>query len=153
MKKIIMFLSLFTMLHADGEVAKVVLDLTTGNIQTFEKKVLKGIVAHKTHYESKLKELEVAIIIHGDAYKYFVKDPKNSSYQKDEKLLAAHSDLKKRIAFMVDTYDVELLICKSGLLREKIDEKDLYNFVATVPNAAIGLIDKQNEGYAYIPIL
>lgn len=152
MKKIIIFLSLFAMLHADGDVAKVVLDLTTNSLETFEKKTLKGIVAHKTHYEGKFQELDVAVVIHGGAYKFFVKDPKNSPYKEDKKLLQAHADLQKRIASMADTYGVTFLICKSGLDREKLDAKDLYDFVGTVPNAAIGLIDKQNEGYAYIPI-
>ena len=31
-------------------------------------------------------------------------------------------------------------------------EKDVYSFVKIIPNSIIGLIDRQNEGYAYIPL-
>jgi len=152
MKKIFLFLLMFGMLQADEDVRKVVFDLTTGNLQTFEQKVLKGITAHKTHYESSLKELDIAVVIHGGAYKFFVKDPKNSSYKEDKELIEVHTDLKKRIVFLADTYEVNFLMCKSGMDSNKLEEKDVYDFVSTVPNAAIGLIDKQNEGYAFIPI-
>ncbi len=30
--------------------------------------------------------------------------------------------------------------------------KDIVNYVKIIPNSTIGLIDCQNEGYAYIPI-
>ena len=53
---------------------------------------------------------------------------------------------------MVDTYDVKFLMCKAALGRNKLEEKDIYSFVTMVPNSTMGLIDKQNEGYAYIPI-
>ncbi len=152
MKKIILLLAMLGLLRADEEVAKVVFDLTTSDITSFEKKVLKGIVAHKTHYESQLKELEVVVVIHGGAYKFFVKDPKNSPFKEDKKLLEGHSDLQKRISSMADTYEVTFLMCKAGMNRLKIDENDVYSYVTMVPNAAIGLIDKQNEGFAYIPI-
>ena len=35
---------------------------------------------------------------------------------------------------------------------KKIDPKTLYPFVELIPNAFIGLVNWQNEGYAYIPI-
>lgn len=152
MKKIILLLAILGLLHADEEVAKVVFDLTTSDITSFEKKVLKGIVAHKTHYDSQLKELEVVVVIHGGAYKFFVKDPKNSPFKEDKKLLEAHPDLQKRIASMADTYEVTFLMCKAAMKRNKLEEKDIYSYVTMVPNSTIGLIDKQNEGFAYIPI-
>jgi len=33
-----------------------------------------------------------------------------------------------------------------------LTKKDVYDFVKIVPNSTIGLIDRQNEGYAYIPV-
>lgn len=152
MKKIILLLAFMGMLQADEGVKKVVMDLTTGDLHTFEQKVLKGIVAHKTHYNGTLQELEVAVVIHGKAYKYFVKDPANSVYKDDKKLIEMHSDLQKRIATMADTYEVTFLMCKSGMLKQKLETKDIYPFVMMVPNAAIGLIDKQNDGFAYLPV-
>ena len=151
MKKIILLLLTVLALHAE-ETRKVVIDLTTGDLHAFEAKILKGIVAHKTHYEGELKELDVAVIIHGNAYKFFVKDPAYSPFKADTALVKASGDLAKRIAVLADTYDVDFLMCQTGMESKKLTTDDLYGFVKTVPNAGIGLIDKQNDGYAYLPV-
>jgi intracellular sulfur oxidation DsrE/DsrF family protein len=152
MKKVILLLALIGLLNADIIAPKVVIDLTTSSVENFQKKILKAIVANKNHYESNLKELEVAVVIHGGAYRFFLKDIKNTVYKDDKELIKVREDLKKRITAMSDTYDVEFLMCKVGMLKNKLDEKNLLSFVKVVPNAAIGLIDKQNEGFAYFPV-
>ena len=152
MRKIILLLALLGILQADDDLVKVVFDLTTGNLQTFEQKVLKGIAVHKAHYEGQLKELEVAVVIHGGAYKFFVKEPEHSPFNSDKELIKAQPELEKRITSMATTYAVQFLMCDSGRVRNKLQEKEIYDFVTMVPNAAIGLIDKQNEGFSYIPI-
>ncbi len=152
MRRLILLLLFVGSLHASGEVVKVVFDLTAGDLQTFEKKVLKGIVAHKVHYEGRLQELEVSVVIHGSAYKFFVKEPQKSPFSDDVKLKGKHSMLKKRIASLAETYEVDFLMCRSGMNKLKLDPKDIYDFVSMVPNAAVGLIDRQDEGFAYIPI-
>jgi len=152
MKKIILLISLLGILHAEENVAKVVFDLTAGNLKTFERKVLKGIPLFKAHYEGNLKELHVAVMIHGGAYKFFVKDPAHSPYSGEKDLVEAYATLKKRVAAMADTYEVDFMMCESGLLKQKVKVTDVYDFVRMVPNAAIGLIDKQNEGFAYMPM-
>ena len=53
---------------------------------------------------------------------------------------------------MATTYGVAFLMCDSGRVSNKIQKNEVYGFVTMVPNAAIGLIDKQHEGFAYIPI-
>jgi len=131
---------------------KVVIDLTTGDFHTFEQKILKGIIAHKTYFEGKLEELDVAVIIHGNAYKFFVKNPADSTFKNDAALLAVSADLGKRIAVLADTYDVTFLMCRSGMEKKGLNTEKVYSFIATVPNAGIGLIEKQNEGYAYLPV-
>ncbi len=152
MKKLMILLMLVGMLHAEEDVRKVVFDLTTSDLPTFEQKVLKGIAAHKAHYESQLKELEVAVVIHGGAYRFFVKEPANSVYKDDKALIAAQAELAKRIASMSENYEVTFLMCQVGMVKNKLEAKDVYPFVITVPNSTIGLIDKQEEGFAYIPI-
>ncbi|WP_345976965.1 DsrE family protein [Sulfurimonas sp. HSL3-7] len=152
MRKIVLLLTLIGLLQADEDAVKVVFDLTAGKLQTFEKKVLKGIAAHKAHYEGSLKELDVAVVIHGGAYKFFLKDPGHSPFSKEKELVKAQPELEKRIAAMADTYEVKFLMCDSGRVSNKLQKKEIYDFVTMVPNAAIGLIDKQNEGFAYIPI-
>jgi len=152
MKTLLSFLLLFSFLQAEDDTFKVVYDLTTKNIKTFEKKVIKGIVANKTYYENNFKELEVAVIIHGGAYKFFINNIKKSPFKNHKQLLKSYSQLKKRVASLAQTYDVKFYICKVGLQTHHINENNLAKFVQIIPNASIGLINKQHEGFAYIPV-
>ncbi len=152
MKILLLLFSFYIFVNAQEAVKKVVFDLTTSDIKTFEKKVLSGIVNQKTHYENKLEELEVAVIIHGDAYKFFIKDLSISAFKNESELVKEQNDLSKRIHTMSDTYNVEFFICEAGMKNLKISKENIYKFLKIVPNATIGLIDKQQDGYAYIPI-
>ncbi len=153
MKKTILILLLsIGFAQAEEVSAKVVYDLTTKNLADFERKVLKAVVANKAYYESKLKELDVTVVIHGGSYRYFTVDPAKTEYQTDKALLADYVNLKKRIKSMADTYDVEFLMCGAGMPKHKLKAKDIVSYVKIIPNSTIGLIDRQNEGYAYIPI-
>ena len=152
MKIVLIILAFIGLLNAQEGVKKVVFDLTTGDVKTFEKKLLSGIAHQKSHYESKFEELEVAVVIHGDAYKFFINDLPASPYKDDKKLVAAYADLSKRISSMSEIYNVEFLICAVGMKNRKIDKSTLYDFVQVVATSTVGLIDKQNDGFAYIPI-
>jgi len=153
MKKIITILLLsIGLVQAEEASAKVVYDLTTKNLAAFERKILKAIVANKAYYESKFKELDVTVVIHGGAYRYFTVDPSKTEYKTDKALLADYTNLKKRIRSMSDTYDVEFLMCGAGMNKHDLKAKEIVNFVKIIPNSTIGLIDRQNEGYAYIPV-
>ena len=152
MKIFILILAMLGLLNAQQIQHKVVFDLTTSDIKTFEKRLLSAIVHQKTHYEGKLEELKVVVVIHGGAYKFFIQDLAASPFKDDKNLVAAHSDLSKRIASMSQNYEVEFLICEIGMRGLKIAESTLYDFVEVIPSSTIGLIDKQNEGFAYIPI-
>ncbi len=153
MKKIIFILLLsLGILHAEEDSAKVVYDLTTKDLKNFELRILSATVSNKTHYESTLRELDVTVVIHGGAYRFFLKDPANSEYKDDKALVSTHQDLGKRIETLANTYEVEFLVCGVGLRKRGIEKKDIYDFVKIIPTSTIGLIDKQNEGYAYIPV-
>ena len=152
MKKIILLLAFVGILSASDETAKLVLDLTTSSVAQFEKHILKGLVVHKTHYQNNLKELEVAVVIHGGAYRFFVKDLQSSMFKDDKELAKVYADFKKRIATMSDSYDVEFLMCRAAMKRNKLEEKDIVEFVKLVPTSTVALIDKQNDGFAYIPV-
>ena len=152
MKKFILLLAFIGLLNANDETAKVVFDLTTKSTAKFEKVILKGMVVHKNHYESNLKELKATVVIHGGAYRFFVKDLQSSMFKGDKELAKVYPDFKKRIATMSDTYEVEFLMCKAAMKRNKLETKDIVEFVKLVPTSTVGLIDKQNEGYAYIPV-
>ena len=152
MKKFILLLAFIGLLSADDSTSKVVIDLTTSSVEKFQKNILKAIVVHKNHYEGNLKELEVAVVIHGGAYRFFVKDPKKTMYKDDKELMKVYAELKTRIATMSDTYDVEFFMCESGMKKNKLNAENIVSFVKIVPTSTIGLIDKQNQGFAYIPV-
>lgn len=153
MKKIIVLLFAFiTSIMADEAVKKVVFDFTSGDLSVFEKKILSGIVHQKNYYEGKLQELQVAVVIHGDAYKLFVKNLQNTQYKNDAALAAKQSEYAKRLESLTDTYEVEFYMCEVGRKAKKLEKNDIYSFMNYVPNSTIGLINKQSEGYAYIPI-
>jgi uncharacterized protein len=152
MKKLFLLFTLLTSLVAGESVKKVVFDLTTGDSKVFEKKVLSGIVRQKIYYEGKLQELKVAVVIHGDAYKFFVKNLQNTKYKDDKILLEKHDEYMKRLTTLADTYEVSIYMCDVGRNKHKLDIQDLYDFVEIIPNSTIGLIEQQNEGYAYVPI-
>ena len=59
----------------------------------FEKNILKGIVANKNYYEGKLRELEV-VVIHGGAYRFFVKKIENTIFKTDVKLSKEYAEFK-----------------------------------------------------------
>jgi uncharacterized protein len=152
MRKLLVLLAFIGLLSANEQSAKVVINLTTANVKTFDKKVLQAIASNKNYYANSLRDLEVAVVIHGGAYRFFVKDLEHSQYKDDKELRKVYADLKKRIAAMADTYEVEFLMCKAGMKKHKLEAKDVFDFVKFVPNATIGLINKQNEGFAYIPV-
>ncbi len=152
MKKLFLLLALCGVLLAEEGVKKVVFDLTSGKLEEIEKKVLSGIAFNKTHYENKLEKLDVAVVIHGDAYKFFIRDLAASPYKNNTVLLKAHDQLSKRLSTMASTYEVEFIMCEAGMKSKKIDKSTLYDFVKLTPSSTIGLIDKQNEHFSYVPI-
>lgn len=152
MKFILTLLSLIGLIFADEESAKVVFDLTSGNMKTFEKHILKGVSVHKTNYENSFKELEVAVVIHGEAYRFFLNDIKSTKYKSDTKLVQEYATLKKRVASIAETYEVKFYMCKAAMPRHKLEPEDIVEFVQLVPNSTMALIDRQNEGFAYLPV-
>lgn len=153
MKKVIFTLLLsLGILYAQENSAKVVYDLTTKDLSNFELRVLSATVSNKAYYESSLRELDVAVVIHGGAYKFFLKEPGNSKFKDDKALVSTYKTLAKRIETLANTYNVQFLVCGAGLRKHGLEKKDIYDFVKITPTAMIGLIDMQNEGYAYVPL-
>jgi len=138
-------------LHAEEGVKKVVYDLTTGDIKTLEQRILKGIPFTKDYYDGRFEELETAVIIHGDAYKFFVKEPQKSSFKNDKALMKKHDELAKRLESLASNYKTEFIMCKVGMEKNRLAPKDIYGFVTFAANSTVALIDKQNDHYAYIP--
>lgn len=145
-------MSLSVLLNAQEGLKKVVFELTTGDQKKFEQTVLSGIVKNKNHYEGLMEELEVAVVIHGDAYKFFIKDLSVSPYKDDIELKSVHESFAKRLQSSAENYKVKFYICQAGMNHLKIQKENIYDFVTPVPTSTIGLIDRQSEGYVYVPI-
>lgn len=152
MKAILLLLVFVGFSFAEDNSAKAVFDLTTGDMKTFEKHILKGIVTNKNNYENQLREYDVAVVIHGQAYRFFVKDIQNTKFVKDTKLVAKYKELKKRISLMSDTYGVKFYMCQAALPKHGLKPEDIVKYVKLVPNSTMALIDRQNEGFAYLPV-
>jgi len=86
--------------------------------------------------------LDVRVIVHGDGYKFFRNDMDSKEYKA----------LAKRLYSLSKNYNVSFEICEAGVKERKLTAKNFYPFVSMVPNSTIGLIDAQNEGFAYIPL-
>ena len=151
MKKIILILlTMFTLANADEETVRVVYDLTTNDIGKFEKNILKGIAVSKAYFEGNLQEFESAVVIHGEAFRFFLKDVEHSSFNSNTQLLEVYPELSKRVAGMADTYEVEFLMCEASMSKYGLTKDDIVDYVKFVPTSTIGIIKKQNEGFACI---
>jgi intracellular sulfur oxidation DsrE/DsrF family protein len=150
MRAFVVSLLLFSTLFA-GDAKKVVFDLKTGDIRTFERVVFKSVEAHTTHYAGKLQEYKVVFVIHGDAYKFFLKELKGTPYATDPVLLR-RTEFGKRLKALVENYDVTFEVCSFGMKARKLPFEQLYPFVTPIFSATSGLIDWQEKGYAYIMV-
>lgn len=151
MKHLILAFFLGMCLYAQ-EGYKALYDLSTSKLETIENRFIKGVVANKNHYENKLQELEVRVIIHGGAYKFFVKNPEKTVFKGDKELAKADKNLLSRLRALQESYDVKFYMCQAGATSKKLTREDVYEFVEFIPNTTIGLIDAQNEGFAYVPV-
>jgi len=131
---------------------KVVFDLTSGDADKIEKHLVKTIEGLASHYHATNTDYKVVVVISGKAYKYFVKDLKNSPYKGKIKVARAQKRLSSRLEALHTKYGVEFDMCKAGMKARGIDKKILYSYVKSDLNKSVYLIKWQNEGYAYLPI-
>lgn len=152
MKKIWLILILVLSLHAqEGGRKKVVYDLTTDSIEKFSRNILSGIVFQKTHYESRMEEIDAVVVVHGEAYRFFLKSLENTKYGADANLSRMHSDLLKRLESLHKNYGVSFKACEAGLRNHNLVPAQMVDFIEFIPSSTTGLIDAQHDGYAYIP--
>ncbi len=131
---------------------KVVFDLTSGDVATIEKHLIKNIDNLAEYYKANKIDFKAVVVISGNAYKYFVEDLANSPFKGKLKVARAQKKLAPLLAKLHTTYGVEFDMCKSGMKARKIDKKVLYGYVKTDLDKSVYLIKWQNEGYAYLPV-
>lgn len=131
---------------------KIVVDLTTGDMETFMTRFMNGVPGTADYFASRGESVEVVVVVHGEAYRYFIENLENTQYGVDEKLAARQESIRKRLNELQTRYKMRFEICQAGMHRKGILSEDLYPFVTPIPSAMIGLVKWQNEGFAYIPI-
>ncbi|WP_294952377.1 DsrE family protein [Sulfurovum sp.] len=143
-----------SILSANNEtgVKKALYDLTTGNIKVLKKKLIHNIISNTEYYQSKKEQLKVRVVVHGDAYKFFMKDLNNTAYAFQPAVVNNKKTLQKALNELVNRYHVEFWVCGAGMKHHHLKKEAFYPFITVVHNAMTGLIDAQNDGYAYVPI-
>ncbi len=154
MKKSIKFLLLILLstVFSFAESAKVVYDLTSGDVLTIKHKLLGSVRAVANHYAGKKEKIDIMVVISGDAYKFFIDDLESSPYANDEEVEDMQMHFKPRLEMLHELYGVTFNMCSSGLISKKIDRKTLYPYVNSEMMKSVYLINAQNDGYAYMPI-
>jgi len=147
-KAIILFLLIPFIIYAN-EVKKVVIDLRTGDLKTFED-VINGIANNVQYFQSKLEDLKVVIVAHGNSYKFFLKDLSSTIYRNDREVIKKQKGLYQRLKNLVEFYGVKIEICEVGMKTRGLKKEDLYEFVKPIYTALTGLVEWQNKGYAYM---
>lgn len=131
---------------------KVVFDLTSGQDGVIQKTLYHTIKNIKSYFRTNNKNVDIAVVISGDSYKYFIKDIKNSPYKDDAELIALQPKLEPKIKELHDKLKVKFYMCSYGMESRNILEESLYDFIQANKTKSIYLIELQNDGYAYMPI-
>jgi len=148
----ILVLILLSTTFSLAEPSKVVYDLTSGDIKTIKNKLIRSLTAVAKYYESKKEDIDIIVVISGDAYKFFVNDLESSPYFNDKKTKDVQITFKKGLETLHTLYGVTFNMCETGMKARKIEKKTLYDFVNAERMKSVYLINAQNAGYAYLPI-
>jgi intracellular sulfur oxidation DsrE/DsrF family protein len=147
------FLSAFLLSGlAYAEEKKAVFDLTTGDSERIEGRIIQSIKGLSEYYKERQVEFKAVVVISGKAYKYFIQDLENSPYKDDEALAQAQEKFQPMLEELHQKYGVRFDMCGAGMKMRNISADSLYPFVHSDKTKYVYLIDWQNEGYAYIPI-
>ncbi len=155
MKKFIIFLVFvfsITNSKAQDSGRKVVINLTTGDMKRFELYLLSGLANNIEYYRNRLIDIDVVVVIHGDAYKFFIKDLSKTIYKNEKDLIKKQFEIYQRLKSLHDIYNVKFEVCSAGLKNRKISTDNIYRFVKPVYTSFISLVDYQSKGYALITI-
>jgi intracellular sulfur oxidation DsrE/DsrF family protein len=89
-------------------------------------------------------EFRAAVVISGQAYKFFVED--------DPELPAIQAKFRPILEELVEDYGVEFNMCVVGMERQGLSTELLYPFVEAEKSQPIYLTDYQADGYGYLPL-
>lgn len=147
---LLLLLASVTLIFADSK--KIMIDLTTGDMKTFQSRFLSGVPNMIQYFKAEKDTVDVVVVIHGDAYKFFVDNLSNSPYKNDKELYATQDKLREQLEVLNKKHSVTLEICSVGMKKRKINPDVLYKFVTPIHSAMTGLAVWQNRGYAFLSI-
>ncbi len=129
---------------------KVVFDLTTKSETVLAKKLVANTQKLKEYYAEKGDKLMVAVVVSGEAYRFFIQDLAHSPYAK-ETTLKKHQPARTKMLKALSKF-ATIEICGMGMKHRNIAPETLYPFVKPTFNKTEALVRYQNEGFAYIPM-
>ncbi len=144
-----LLLSIFA--FAQQQTQKVVVDLTTGDAKTITSHFIKGFANTLEHLQKNGTGVDAVVIIHGDAYRFFVEKLEQSPYSNDKELQKRQQEFLAGFTMLAEKYHVRFEVCSQGMKARNLAKDIFYPFVHPVPSAQISLIEWQNRGYAYLP--
>lgn len=150
--RLALILLLLAATFAFADTKKFVIDLKTGDMESFNNQLLVGVPGTIDYLTAQGDKVEVAVVIHGEAYKFFVENLDNTQYGMDKMLVERQDTIRKRLVEIEKKYHIRMEICMNGMHRKGILSEDLYPFVTPIKSAMVGLVKWQNVGYAYIPV-
>ena len=148
-------LMLFVLVLAGNVLAeerKAVFELTSGDAERIESRLLNGIKFLDAYYKEQGDEFKAVVVISGKSYKYFIEDLKHSPYKDDMDLIEIQKRFRPLIRELNDDYGVRFDMCGVGMKQRGIKAETLYPFVHSNKAQPIYMIDWQNQGYAYMPM-
>ena len=137
---------------ASAQERKLVYDLKLGNADRVVGYLFDDIKYNAAYYKEHGIEFRAAVVISGQAYKFFVEDIESSPYKNDPELAAIQARFRPILEELVEDYGVEFRMCVVGMERQNLTVDLLYPFVEAEKSQPIYLTDYQTEGYAYLPL-
>ena len=135
-----------------AETKKFMIDLQTGDMDSFKTRFIGGVSSTADYFIAQGDTVSIAVVIHGEAYKFFVENLERTQYGMDQLLVANQEALYQKLIEFQKKYNVTLEICQVGMNKKGILGEDLYPFVTPIKSAMVGLVKWQNKGFAYIPV-
>lgn len=146
----ILFYLLSALTFADTQ--KIMIDLKTGDMDAFTTRFIGGVSLTADYFIAQGDTVSIAVVIHGEAYKFFVENLERTQYGVDQSLVDNQEVLYQKLIEFQKKYNVTLEICQVGMNKKGILSEDIYPFVTPIQSAMTGLVKWQNRGYAYIPV-
>ncbi len=103
---------------ASAEERKLVYDLKLGNAERVVGYLFDDIKYNAAYYAEHGHDFRAAVVISGQAYRFFVEDIENSPYKDDPELPAIQAKFRPILEELVADYGVEFRMCVVGMERQ-----------------------------------